>query len=262
MLLVFCRRRADLRRESVSHAVTERNDDPSCPAHTAPIEAPLTPEQALLTDQIGNEVYASHYAERKTYPFRHRLWRRSCSVGSMWTELLPGAPSHRESLHPNRRDGPGSGDPYTDLNYSPREGEVRTYLTDWANYRYTINRDIDREEVSAELLLPFTDTRLSAHGRGQPEPSCLAGTWRADRSRAMWKSGTSPSRPCRRRLVQGARVARGTALLTLDKLYSARNSREPRTEHWLLTVTYYLNPKQVSDQAKIFPQFETSIRSA
>ncbi len=30
---------------------------------------------------------------------------------------------------------------YSDLNYSPREGEVRTYLTDWANYRYTISRD-------------------------------------------------------------------------------------------------------------------------
>ena len=30
---------------------------------------------------------------------------------------------------------------YSDLNYSPREGEVRTYLTDWANYRYTINRE-------------------------------------------------------------------------------------------------------------------------
>jgi type IV secretion system protein VirB5 len=25
----------------------------------------------------------------------------------------------------------------------------------------------------------------------------------------------------------------------------------------LLSVTYYLNPKQVSDQAHIFPQFET-----
>ena len=34
---------------------------------TAPLEQPLTPEQALLTDQIGNEVYASHYAERKAY---------------------------------------------------------------------------------------------------------------------------------------------------------------------------------------------------
>jgi type IV secretion system protein VirB5 len=57
--------------------------------------------------------------------------------------------------------------------------------------------------------------------------------------------------------VQGSRIARGTALVTLDKLYSPQNSREPRTEHWLLSVTYYLNPKQVSDQAKVFPQFET-----
>jgi hypothetical protein len=31
---------------------------------------------------------------------------------------------------------------YSDLNYSPREGEVRTYLTDWVNYRYTVNRDV------------------------------------------------------------------------------------------------------------------------
>ena len=35
--------------------------------HQAFIEPSLTPEQALLTDQIGNEVYASHYAERKAY---------------------------------------------------------------------------------------------------------------------------------------------------------------------------------------------------
>jgi type IV secretion system protein VirB5 len=35
--------------------------------HTAPIDICLTPEQALLADQIGNEVYASHYAERKAY---------------------------------------------------------------------------------------------------------------------------------------------------------------------------------------------------
>ena len=57
--------------------------------------------------------------------------------------------------------------------------------------------------------------------------------------------------------VQGVRMARGTALVNIDKLYSPRNSHEPRTEHWMLSVTYYLNPKQVSDQARIFPQFET-----
>jgi type IV secretion system protein VirB5 len=56
--------------------------------------------------------------------------------------------------------------------------------------------------------------------------------------------------------VQGATIARGTALVALDKLYSPRYSREPRTEHWLLSVTYYINPKQVSDQAKIYPQYE------
>ena len=57
--------------------------------------------------------------------------------------------------------------------------------------------------------------------------------------------------------VQGATIARGTALVAIDRLYSARNSREPRTEHWVLSITYYLNPKQVSDQARVFPQFET-----
>jgi type IV secretion system protein VirB5 len=57
--------------------------------------------------------------------------------------------------------------------------------------------------------------------------------------------------------VEGATIARGTALIAIDKLYSPRNSRDPRTEHWLLSITYYLNPRQISDQAKVFPQFET-----
>jgi len=37
--------------------------------HTVPIDRALTPEQSLLADQIGNEVYSSHYAERKAYRF-------------------------------------------------------------------------------------------------------------------------------------------------------------------------------------------------
>ena len=56
--------------------------------------------------------------------------------------------------------------------------------------------------------------------------------------------------------VQGDLMARGTALLALDKLYSPSHSHQPRTEHWMLSLTYYLNPKQVSDQAKIYPQYE------
>ncbi len=52
-------------------------------------------------------------------------------------------------------------------------------------------------------------------------------------------------------------LAKGTALVNIERLYSIQNSHEPRTEHWLLSVTYYLNPKQVSEQARVFPQFET-----
>ena len=55
-------------------------------AHTAHIEKTLTPKQAHLTDQIGNEVYASHYAERKAYRFII-----GCGAvllcGSMWTNF-------------------------------------------------------------------------------------------------------------------------------------------------------------------------------
>jgi len=35
----------------------------------APVETSLTTAQSLLVDHIGNEVYSSHYAERKAYRF-------------------------------------------------------------------------------------------------------------------------------------------------------------------------------------------------
>jgi type IV secretion system protein VirB5 len=57
-------------------------------------------------------------------------------------------------------------------------------------------------------------------------------------------------------MLQSARIARGTALMAVDRFYSAENSDEPRTEHWLLSITYYLNPKQVSDQSRVYPQYE------
>src|SRR6201989_3373005 len=109
-------------------------------SHALTNDARLTPEQALLTDEIGNEVYASHYAERKLSRF----------VIGTETVLLLGAfglifsLAHRPIANRSIRSdemGRAQAIQYTDLNYSPREGEVRTYLTDWANYRYTINRE-------------------------------------------------------------------------------------------------------------------------
>src|SRR5579859_5885780 len=103
-------------------------------------EPVLKPKQTLLVDQIGNEVYASHYSERRVSRF---------IIGTEAVLLLGAfgvilSLAHRPTVtHYIRIDEMGRAQAiqYSDLNYTPREGEVRTYLTAWANYRYTIGRD-------------------------------------------------------------------------------------------------------------------------
>ena len=223
--------------------------------HIAPIDVSLTPEQALRTDQIGNEVYASHYAERKAY----RLII-GCGtvllVGSMWLNFsLAHRPIANRYIRIDEM-GRAQAIQYTDLNYSPREGEVRTYLTEWANYRYTISRDAIAKKYPLNyyfLSSTLTPRLMADDSQNHLVSQVIAGQIESSDVQVRNVTITSMSEET----VQGARIARGTALVTIDKLYSAQNSREPRTEHWLLSITYYLNPKQVSDQAKVFPQFET-----
>ena len=76
---------------------------------------------------------------------------------------------------------------YSDLNYSPREGEVRTYLTDWANYRYTISRDTIGQEVPAQLLLPLADARLAVDDRRQRRITSSRRSSAVRSNRAMWR---------------------------------------------------------------------------
>ena len=223
--------------------------------HTAPVEHSLTPEQSLLTDQIGNEVYASHYSERKAYRFVI-----GCGTvllcGSLWMNFsLAHRPIANRYIRIDEM-GRAQAIQYTDLSYSPREGEVRTYLTDWANYRYTISRDTIAKKYPLNyyfMAQPLASRLMLEDNSNHLVSQVSAGQVEQSDDEVKNVTITSMSQET----LQGAEMARGTALIALDKLYSAQNSREPRTEHWLLSVTYYLNPKQVSDQARIFPQFET-----
>jgi type IV secretion system protein VirB5 len=223
--------------------------------YTAPIDRSLTPEHALLADHIGNEVYASHYAERKAY----RLIIGCGTVlllGSMGLNLsLARRPVANRYIRIDEM-GRAQAIQYSDLNYSPREGEVRTYLTDWANYRYTISRDTigKKYPLNYYFLSGNLSSQLMTDDNANHLVSQVIGG-QIEQSDDEVKNVTITSMS--QETVQGATIARGTALIALDKLYSPRNSHEPRTEHWLISVTYYLNPKQVSDQAKVFPQFET-----
>src|SRR3984957_14520351 len=233
---------------------SKKGAKPLMSTHTAPIEASLTPEQALLTDHIGNEVYASHYAERKAY----RLILGCGTVLLCGSMCLNWSLAHRPVVNRYVRIdemGRAQAIQYSDLNYSPREGEVRTYLMDWANYRYTIRRDTIAQKypLNYYFLSQTLASQLMTEDNQNHLVSQVVGG-QVEQSDVDVKNVTITSMS--QETVQGAVMARGTALVAIDRLYSPLHSREPRTEHWMLSVTYYLNPKQVSEQAKIYPQYE------
>lgn len=222
---------------------------------TLPVESGLTPEQSLLTDEIGNEVYASHYAERKVYRFVIGCGTVVLLV-SLWMNFsLARRPVANRYIRIDEM-GRAQAIAYSDLNYSPREGEVRTYLTDWANYRYTINRETigTKYPLNYYFLSQNLASQLMTDDNHNHLVSQVMGG-QVEQSDVEVKNVTITSMS--QETIQGAAMARGTALVAVDKLYSPRYAREPRREHWVLSVTYYLNPRQVSDQAKVFPQFET-----
>jgi type IV secretion system protein VirB5 len=145
---------------------------------------------------------------------------------------------------------------YSDLHYSPREGEVRTYLTDWANYRFTLNRDTVGKKYPLNYY--FLSQPLAAQGMADDNADhkisqVMSG--QTEQSEVEVKNVTITTMS--EETVQNVTLARGTALVNLDKLYSSRTSQAPRTEHWMLSVTYYINPAQVNQQSQRFPQFET-----
>ena len=221
---------------------------------TAYIEVPLTPKQAVLADHIGNEVYASHYAERKAY--RSIL---ACGtvllLGSMGLNL---SLAHRPVVYRYIRIdemGRAQAIQYSDLDYSPREGEIRTYLVDWANYRYTISRETIAKKypLNYYFLSQTLASQLMAEDNQNHFVSQVT-SGQIEQSDVDLKDVTITS--LSQEKIQGAVMARGTALVAFDRIYSPSHSREPRTEHWMLSLTYYLNPKQVSDQARIYPQYE------
>jgi type IV secretion system protein VirB5 len=224
------------------------------PTQAAFTEEHLTPAQALMADEIGNEVYASHYAERKAY----RLVLACGTVllcGSMWLNLsLARRPLVNRYVRIDEM-GRAQAIQYSDLSYSPREGEVRTYLNDWVNYRYTINHDTIAKKYPLNYY--FLSQALAAQLMTEDNQNHLVSQvigGQVEQSDIEVKNVTITS--LSQETIQGAVLARGTALLALDRIYSPIHSHQPRTEHWMLSLTYYLNPKQVSDQAKIYPQYE------
>ena len=225
------------------------------PTQLAAPEYILSPAQAVTVDHIGNEVYAAHYSERRL----SRFIIGTEAVLLLCAGLLINSLAHRPVANRYIRIdevGRAQAIQYTDLNYSPREGEVRTYLTDWANYRFTINRETVATKYPLNyyfLSQPLASQMMTEDNGNHYVSQVLSGQTEQSDVQVQNVTITSMSEE----MVSGARLSKGTALISLDRLYSTRYSHEPRTEHWVLSVTYYLNPKQVSDLSRTYPQFET-----
>ncbi len=193
--------------------------------HILPADASLTPEQALLTDVIGNEVYASHYAERKAY----RLIIACGTVllcGSMWLNFsLARRPIANRYIRIDEM-GRAQAIQYSDLNYSPREGEIRTYLTDWANYRYTISRDTIAKKYPLNyyfLSQALATQLMTEDNQNHLVSQVMAGQIEQSDVEVRNVTITSMSDET----VQGTRMARGTALVTVRRqaVFSAQLPR-------------------------------------
>ena len=215
----------------------------------------LTPRQHVEADRIGNEVYAAHYSERRMAKVAIGALAGLSTVLGFGLVLVAHRPAVTRYVHIDEV-GRAQAIQYSDLNYSPREGEVRTYLTDWTNYRHTISRETVAKKypmnyyflsapLAAQLINPDNADHLITQVTGG----------QMEQNEVQVNNVTITSMTQER--VANAVVSRGTALESFDLIYAAQTSNKPRTEHWMASVTYYLNPAQVSDQAKTNPQYET-----
>ncbi len=223
--------------------------------HAAAPGSALTAREHVEADRIANQVYSANYSERAMAKF---------AIGSLaGLSLILSAGlvivSHRPAITRYVRiddAGRAQAIQYSDLSYSPREGEIRTYLTDWTNYRHTINRETMAKKYPMNYY--FLSAPLAAQLIGQDNANHLITqvvSGQIEQSEVQVNNVTITSMTQEK--IGEAIVSRGTALETFDLLYSPRTSNKPRTEHWMASVTYYLNPAQVSDQAKTNPQYET-----
>ena len=140
LLLGVVDRRIDLRRRRLPRCQRKESCSP-CPRTQLPIEASLDAGASAAHRPDRQRGLCLALCRAESLPPHHRLWNGSAlRVDVAQSSRWPTVPIANRYIRIDEM-GRAQAIQYSDLNYSPREGEVRTYLTDWANYRYTISRD-------------------------------------------------------------------------------------------------------------------------
>jgi type IV secretion system protein VirB5 len=209
------------------------------------------PTQTVITDFTGSEIYATHFHER-------RILRSTVFVLAAISLVLAGSIVHIVSkpviYRYIRIDEAGRATPitYNDLDYSPREGEIRTFLTDWATFRYSMLRNSVAKTYPRNYY--FLQDALAAR---------LMQIDNRDASVARVITGGSEEHDAQinnvtftalgHEQIGRTPIYTGAAIIDLFKIF---NSYPQRREHWTVSVTFYLNPDEISKKSVRFPQFE------
>lgn len=203
-------------------------------------------------DVVATEVYTSHYNERRI--MRAIIYALAAVVIVQAVGLFHLADRHIVYRY-IRINEMGQATPisYNDLDYSPREGEIRTFLTQWAMDRYARLRDTVARTYPRNFYFLSDDlaNRLMAEDvKSRTIAKIIAG--QIDENDLTVNNVVFTSLGKQR--IGKAPVYSGTAIIDCFKTFSAP---APRKEHWQITVTFYLNPDEVAKRSDNFPQFAT-----
>jgi type IV secretion system protein VirB5 len=227
-----------------------------------PIDTTLIPidEQAaeqlpvIQKDEIAEEVFAARqYAKRLT---------RTVVIAQSVLLVLFGLMIYGLATRPARRiyiklDQFGRATPvkYSDLeHYTPDAAVAKSYLADWATYRFQRVRALVLKTFPKNYL--FLESRYGQQikDRDQKEnvvANILAGHEPENDVRILSTNLTSFGKQS----IGASVVAAGTADIALQKTFT--KDGETHVQTWIIAVRFFLNPDQVDAQSADNPDYQT-----
>jgi type IV secretion system protein VirB5 len=209
----------------------------------------------LPADRIGDEAYTARYEQNVALKWTAGLLGLLLAVSVAGNVALA---LRRPVVRYIRIDAVKGAQAisYNDLDYTPREGEIKRELEDWTKARYSRLRANVAKTYKTNYY--FIDKSLASRKMQQDLNS---------QEIARILAGTAPENDIRmhditflslgRQSVGGAVLASGQAMIDFDKVFVAMNDEPARKEHWLVSVTFYLNPAAVAKESEIHPEYET-----
>jgi type IV secretion system protein VirB5 len=205
----------------------------------------------LISDFTGAEIYSTHFHER-------RILRSTVLVLAAVSLVLAGSVVHlatRPVIYRYIRiDETGRATPitYNDLDYSPREAEIRTFLTDWATFRYSMLRNSVAKTYPRNYYF-LQDALAAKLMQLDTKDATLAKVITGGQEEHDAQINNVTFTALGREQIGRTPIYSGAALIDLFKIF---NSYPQRREHWTVSVTFYLNPDEISKKSVRFPQFE------